>query len=190
VQQQGAVHKRAPQWTRFGRSLRSFGLELFWRIGDEIGPGSVNSWLEAENAAGSDVQRRIGQLRQLLRRYPYWSRGHLRFSELSLQVDDVASAYASGRAALALVAAEGKEAGAAYFILGRCHLRRDDWAGSIPHLERAEQLLGNDRRVVEELAAAHMAGGDYTRAREYLERIPNPQLTPPARAALEFIRSR
>lgn len=165
----------------------ALAIELFWRSGEgTLGARTPHSPTQDTQVDG--ITLRITSIRSLLRRFPFWLRGHQRLGETSLVVDDVGTAYA---AAQCLIAATGEHTslrGEAYLLLGRSFLRRGDWKTSIGYLERAAPLLPKDLRVFEERGAAYMAGGEHPRALEILETIPIERLSPAAKAALEFLR--
>ncbi len=169
------------------RRIVAVAIELFWRSGEATlsAPRSHSAPVVAEV---DQITPRIASIRSLLRRFPFWLRGHQRLGDISLRVDDVATAYAAAQCLIAATDEQSSLRGEAYLLLGRSFLRRGDWRSSIGYLERAAVLLTKDLRVFEERAAAYMAGGERPRALEILETIPSERLSPAAKAALEFLR--
>lgn len=129
-------------------------------------------------------------LRSLLRRFPYWAKGHLIFAEEALDQDAVAEAYASANAALYLCGHHQGERAMAEFTLGRCFLRRGDWRSAVEYLSRGRAAMPHNHVVTEELAAAQILGGDYTAASALLESIPAARISAQGKAALSFTRSK
>lgn len=137
-----------------------------------------------ENLYSSQLQ----SLRSLLRRFPYWVGGHLQLSKLSLNLNDVGTAYAGAQAALLL--GNNDQRSDAQLVLARCFLKR-----GAP--ERATSLLKEllshgvqTPSVREELAAAHLAEGDLVEAHEQLRAVPAESLSPEGKLALRYVLSK
>jgi len=129
-------------------------------------------------------------LRSLLRRFPYWMKGHLEYAEDALERDSIAQAYASGNAVLYLSPSNSPHRAAAHFVLGRCFLRRGDWRSAVEYLARSRAELASNYSITEELAAAYVLGGDYQAAKSLLEEIPANQISASGKAAQSFVRSK
>jgi hypothetical protein len=129
-------------------------------------------------------------LRSLLRRFPYWIEGHLAYAEDALARDSIADAYASANAVLYLSESTCPHRATAEFVLGRCFLRRGDWRSAVEYLARAHTNLPNNYSISEELAAAHILGGDYLAANTLLELIPTNRISAAGKAAHSFVRSK
>ncbi len=169
------------------RHCLALALDIFWCVGVR--------WLSVPTSAQStqapqvdSTSLQLRSIRSLLRRFPFWLRGHQHLGELSLSVDDVATAYAAAQCLVAATDPDTSSRGTAYLLLGQSFLRRGDWRTSMEYLGRAAALLPKDTRVAEERAAAHMAAGEHSHALKMLETIPSTRLTPAAKAALEFLR--
>jgi tetratricopeptide (TPR) repeat protein len=169
------------------RRIMAVAVELFWRSGEATFT-APSAHSQSALAQTDQLTLRSASIRSLLRRFPFWLRGHQRLGDMSLCVDDVATAYAAAQCLIAATDEQTSLRGEAYLLLGRSFLRRGDWRSSIEYLERAATLLPNDLRVFEERAAAYMAGGAHARALGLLETIPSERLSPAAKAALEFLR--
>lgn len=128
--------------------------------------------------------------RMLLRRYPFWARGHIILAEESLKRDAIASAYASAQCLQYLSKDDSTISGHYHFILGRCFLRRGDWRAAHQHLSEAINLLPGNHHVTEEQCAALILGGEYRTALERLLTIPDRSLSAEAKAAIAFARSK
>lgn len=166
----------------------ALAVELFWRSGEgTLVARTTHSPIKDTQL--DQITLPITSIRSLLRRFPFWLRGHQRLGEMSLEANDVATAYAAAQCLIAATGEQSSLRGEAYLLLGRSFLRRSDWKTSIGYLERAADLLPQDLRVLEERAAAHIAGGERPRALELLEIIPTERLSPAAKAALDFLRS-
>jgi thioredoxin-like negative regulator of GroEL len=129
-------------------------------------------------------------LRSLLRRFPYWIKGHLEYAEDALERDCVADAYASANAVLHLSESDRPHQTAAHFALGRCFLRRGDWRSAVEHLSRAHAEMPTNHAISEELAAAYVLGGDYQAASRLLEAIPANHISAAGKAARSFVRAK
>ena len=154
--------------------VTSATLSLLWRC----------SSLSYRNTARTDT------LRPLIRRFPYWTTGHRLLAEESLQHDNVTCAYASALCMLALDSTQAHTSTQAHFILGRCYLRRGDWATAHSYLAQALRLSPANTAILEEDAAALVLGGELHQARTILERIPEDRLSPAGKAARAFLRSK
>jgi hypothetical protein len=129
-------------------------------------------------------------LRSLLRRFPYWIKGHLEYAEDALERDSIADAYASANAVLYLSESDHLHQAAAHFVLGRCFLRRGDWRSAVSYLSRAHTELTQKHEISEELAAAYVLGGDYQAASPLLEAIPANHISAAGKAARSFVRAK
>ena len=141
------------------------------------------------------------QLRTLLRRNPTWVFGHLELGEESLQLHDIATAYASAQASLILLQSKNvratderreastitKELAHAFYILGRCYLRRNLISPAKENLELAMQHKDYEFGAKEELAAALMSSGGYDDALNLLSEIPSDKRSSEAAAAFSFL---
>jgi len=145
------------------------------------------SWSAGQREAPAAIEARCVSL---LRRYPFWLTGHKLLAEMALSRDDVARAYASATCYRVLCDHNGKDPSDALYILGKCFLRRGDCAAALSHFERAHALDPSRTDIQEELAAAHVLGGDYDRARVVLEGISAEHISAEGKAALAFVRSR
>jgi Flp pilus assembly protein TadD len=76
------------------------------------------------------------------------------------------------------------------FILGRCYLRRGDWATAQHYLKQASLLAPSNTAIQEENAAALILGGELRRARAILDQIPESSLSAEGKAARAFVRSK
>jgi tetratricopeptide (TPR) repeat protein len=128
--------------------------------------------------------------RPLLRRFPFWAKGHELLAEESLQHDKVACAYGSALCMIALRPDDPRTMAQANFILGRCYLRRGDWTTAHHHLQEALRLSPSNAAIREEDAAALILGGELRQAREILEQIPEGSLSVEGKAARAFLRSK
>ena len=169
------------------RRVVALAVELFWRSG-EATLAFLPAHPRTADTHADQITVRINSIRALLRRFPFWLRGHQRLGEVCLDVDDVATAYAAAQCLIAATGEHTQLRGEAYLLLARSFLRRGDWGTSLRYLECAAPLLPKDLRVSEEQAAAHMGGGERPRALALLEAIPTDRLSPAAKAALEFLR--
>ncbi|MEY4700224.1 MAG: hypothetical protein RL326_411 [Pseudomonadota bacterium] len=138
----------------------------------------------------SEKPNRSELLCSLLRRFPYWIKGHLEYAEDALGRDSIADAYASANAALYLSEAGRSHQATAHFVLGRCFLRRGDWRSAVEYLSRAHTALPIKHQIGEELAAAYVLGGDYQAASDLLEAIPGNYISAAGKAARSFVRAK
>jgi tetratricopeptide (TPR) repeat protein len=131
-----------------------------------------------------------GTLRSLLRRFPYWQRGHTLLAESALRHDNVGQAYAAALCCKALAGEDSTLIAEALLTLARCHLRRGDWQTALHHLEKALPLNPSNYEINEEAAAAHMLAGNYLEALKLLSSIPETRISAEGKAALQFARSK
>ena len=181
---------------RTWRAISVFWLDLVWSISDaciahrrsrlvaELGPAAALSDAGAISAVDDALaHERCRCLRAMLRRRPFWLSGHLVLARLSLELGDLAAAYASAQAAVhlaggSLVSARAKK------ILGQCYLRGGDCESAAAVFRDVVAALGDDYEAKEELAAAYMALGDGASAQQVLKTIPDHKLSFQAKAAL------
>ena len=135
----------------------------------------------------SALAERQRWLREQLRRFPFWARGHLELGSAALQDDDVATAYASAVAALKL-APGGHGAVRASAVLGRAYLRRGEGERAVEMFERCVPHAPGDVGLREDLAAAYLLVGNAVAALEALEAIPLERRSAEALAALAYAR--
>lgn len=174
-----------------GNLLGAYCAELWWRTRQAFAHGvsaAVEEGKEQERlqADASFAMEEIKQLRRVLRRFPYWRRGHLRLGLLSLAARDVQTAYASAQAVLQLKPGRSGVLEARR-LMARCFLGLGEGARAVQELEAlldcepaARQKFG----VIEDLAAACLLNGDKARARELLSSLPPEHISPAAKAAL------
>jgi Tfp pilus assembly protein PilF len=129
-------------------------------------------------------------LKRLLRGYPHWSNGHRILAEERLEHNDVAQAYSASRCYQALVATKPHERAHSNLLIAKCYLRRGDWQMALAALSQALKDSPQSPAILEELAAAHMLGGNYAEAKYSLEQIAHEKLSPQAKAALAFARTK
>jgi hypothetical protein len=149
--------------------------------------GLVTLKQEAEvEAQQSGLLRSTAALRALLQRCPYWSRGHILFAEHSLQLDDIASAYASLQGVLILPLSKSRSIRAQH-LLAQCYLKRGQ-------SEKAAQILlalwaiSHHEAIGEDLAAAQMSLGQESEALGVLESIDGKILSQSSHTALTYLK--
>ena len=126
-------------------------------------------------------------IRCLLRKYPWWPKGHRILAEISLDCDDIATAYGSGICFHHLCGSNLKKLAVAYTILGTCFLRRGDWQSALTYLELAQKMGGSCYGTLEELTAAYMLGHKYNSAMSTIQSIPESKRSSQIKAAALFI---
>jgi tetratricopeptide (TPR) repeat protein len=137
-----------------------------------------------------DPTERAEALCRLLRRYPRWSDGHRILAEERLACDDIARAYAAVRCYQTLVGSDKAKRAHSNLLLGTCYLRRGDWQSALKTFKSALEDAPLSAPILEELAAAHILGGNYAEARDALLQIPEKELSAQAKAALAFAKSK
>jgi len=163
-----------PVMTSIAQRLREWALDVAWRT----------------SSKPKDPGERAELLRSLLRRYPRWSNGHKILAEERLEHDDVVQAYAASRCYQALTGSNQRKRAYANLLLAKCYLRRGDWQTAQAVLTGALEDDPRSTPILEELAAAQILGGNYGEARNALEQIDEGSLSPQAKAALAFVRSK
>jgi tetratricopeptide (TPR) repeat protein len=154
--------------------LRCWALGLLWRT----------------STKPDDPEERTEALCRLLRRYPRWRDGHRILAEECLEKDDVARAYTAARCYQTIVGSDKLKRAHSNLLLGRCYLRRGEWQSALSVLKSALEDASLSAPILEELAAAHMLGGNYVEALDALQQIQEKQLSAQAKAALAFAKSK
>jgi tetratricopeptide (TPR) repeat protein len=158
----------------FAQRLCNRTLDTFWSLG----------------AARSDTSVLNTSLCALLRRFPFWLRGHKLLAESALTHDDVGQAYAASQCYRVLAQGDVTASADAAVLVGRCFLRRGEWRTALGYLLHASELAPHEPRVQEEVAAAYILGGDYAQALSQLNSIPIEQMSAEGKAALSFVRTK
>lgn len=174
----------------------SFVAELRWSAfgwTDGIGGTAPDSGLAAVRTLDGGLEtsqlkfaEQCSVLRSIIRKHPCWVRGHLLFAENSLELDDVASAYASLQGVQALQLSQAQRRKARH-LLARCFLKRGQNDRAL------EVLVGlwSDSQIPvsigEDLAAAYMALTREQDALKVLEGIDRATLSNAALAALAYL---
>jgi tetratricopeptide (TPR) repeat protein len=162
---------------------------LSWAFSQSIGNRALNLLWSAASVR-SDPNDIESTLRSLLRRFPYWQRGHKLLAESALRRDDIGQAYAAAVCFKALVGDKPHLLADALLLLATCFLRRGDWQTALHHLEKALLLNPTSHEIKEEAAAAHMLAGNYAEASKLLASIPNDHISAEGKAALQFAKSK
>lgn len=121
------------------------------------------------------------KIRSLLRTTPYWRSGHVLLSRIALELDDIATAYASVRAAEDLKPREN-ELLDIQLVLGKCYLRRGLPERGAEVLEKALLMFADQTVLKEELAACYLAMGRTSDAESMLASVPQEELSPAGNA--------
>lgn len=151
------------------KTCRNVAIELLWAIR----PTSASA--------------RDQELTALIQRFPYWEKGRKRLAEEALRHENVACAYAEALALRALTSPESPLYAESSLLLGRCFLKKSDAISAREYLQEADQLLPNDPRVQEELAATYTLTGDKENALKILRQIAPEQLSQEAKAVLQWL---
>lgn len=115
-------------------------------------------------------------LTQLLRKYPFWFRGHVELGNAALAQGDRELGYASAQAALQLRPVEEAYEGA--FLLARCYLAGGRYEEAATLLRELLFRYPRVWPVREEFVAALIALERYAEATEALGQIPREHLSP------------
>lgn len=127
-------------------------------------------------------------IRRCLRRYPYWTRGHLVLARFSLDLSDIATAYASLQAVGVLDSGQQHKLVREH-LLARCYLS----SGAAGKARDILQSLSHERRIPaisEDLAAAQMALGEMKEAQVILEGISADEISQEGKTALTYLRGK
>lgn len=160
--------------------------EFAQRHGETAPIGSVAS-LEEKRV----VQKRaeLEWVRSALVQFPYWTKGHLVFAAAALELDDIAAAYAAAQAVITL-APTGHYAYAAKMLLGRCYLRRGAASEALKIFRDVPDSVRTDVRLLEDMAACHMALGEYEDVISLLSSIRPEKISMEGGAALAHARAK
>lgn len=141
-------------------------------------------------SSGLALDRKEASARALLRRFPFWARGHLALAEIALEIENIALAYSSALSYQLLQGGDPGRSREALAILGQCFLKRGDSQRALEHLLHAQALGLRSPRIAEDIAAAHLLRGAYSEAHEILSQIPASKISAAGKAALHFTRSK
>lgn len=139
-----------------------------------------------QNQQGLGAARLKAPLKALLEDRPYWPKGHIIFAQISLASEDIAAAYAAAQAGILLSAQSPKLKRAGEIVLAQCYLRRGAPGKAREILEGIGDELSKSPDLVEDLAAANMALGDFQRAITTFKSIKTELLSAQAQAALNY----
>lgn len=128
----------------------------------------------------------ILQVRSLLRRFPFWASGHLRLGQAAFEEKDIILAHNSARACLALDPSGAIELGATE-LMAKAFLASGKFSEAADLLKKAVE---KSPQLKEDLAAAYMGLNEVDKSREVLSSIPDNEITPQGRAALDFLKQR
>ncbi|MFN4894453.1 MAG: tetratricopeptide repeat protein [Pseudomonadota bacterium] len=158
-----------------GLSARSISalLSFFWRLRAICSP--------------LDHDQQEKALRRLLRRFPFWGRGHRELAEVSLSNNLVALAYSSALCYEVLSQSSAINQAHAIALLGRCFLMRGDHQKALSYFSDARELGLNTPTLAEDTAAAHILKGDYAQAQSILSALDSDKISVAGRAALTFV---
>jgi len=131
----------------------------------------------------------IDWLRNKLRNYPYWLKGHKSLAVASLELNDIASSYASAHAMLALARSKRSRT-EAQKIMGKCYLRQGQAEKALKLFTTLNLTNPIDYEVTEDLAAASMALDRYNEAKTLLSSIPKDRLSKEGVSALEYLKNK
>ncbi|MBX7143386.1 MAG: hypothetical protein K1X79_02965 [Oligoflexia bacterium] len=128
---------------------------------------------------------KLDTLRRILRRVPFWGRGHLMLARLALARRDVSTAYASAQAALVLLR-RPEDRAYTQLVLGRCYLQRGQLETALQALNLVPFEGVWETEAREEMAAVLLALQRPQEAAAVLEGIPAGRRSQSAEAALRY----
>jgi tetratricopeptide (TPR) repeat protein len=125
-------------------------------------------------------------LRRKLRRFPYWLEGQLAFTRLTIEMKDLAAAYASLQAAFQL-APHVQNSLEGQLLLGKIYLR----SGRVGTAKEIfEDLFGEhpeSAEIAEEYAACLLTEKNLPRVKEILSKFSASALSPEGQAVLQMV---
>ena len=130
----------------------------------------------------SKLIMKIECLRKVLRRYPYWKFGHKELGLVSLDLNDIPSAFASGFALRELEDPDSIPAGQ---IIGKCYLKTGLFKEAMAEFESLLEV-NNTVAIREDLASAYVGLERFDAAVNLLQKIPADKISTSARATLLF----
>ncbi len=154
---------------------------------DPLALGAAGTEDLQRERAEAYCQELFKEIKSRLRHTPFWFRGHRLLAELGIEQRELGIAYAAAQA-LQVLARSAQDQARAKGLLGICHLRMGSIARAVSILEEATSALPTDAGLLEELAAAYIAGDQKDRAKAILERIPQECLGQQGKIALELFK--
>lgn len=142
-----------------------------------------SGWLTAATKSGLDETELQHRCRSLLRRVPYWARGHLFVGTAALTSGDLRTGYASAQALVTLEPA----APSSWILLARCRIAAHQFESAVELARKALTLDPSNGEAREELAAALIPLERYDEASEALHAIPVSSRTRPVLSMLSYL---
>lgn len=132
------------------------------------------------------VSRQIGSwLKAVLRRFPWWSEGHLRLGQIALLQNELSLAYASAQAVLQLSSGKNQRK-LAGLLLSRALLKTGSVTEAKEILESLDTTGSEGSAIKEELAACYLSLENFELAAHVLASIPTTEISPAAKSALLY----
>lgn len=134
-------------------------------------------------------QERINGLMTLLRKTPWWAKGHLRLGWLALGIKEIELSFASFEAVRRLKV-NPTLLGNASIGLARCYLAKGAYQRAIDHINGLPEDLLSDDYIKVQLGACYMAQERYEDAQKILEKIPQSNRSAEVLGILDYLQKR
>lgn len=174
----------------FLRKIKSFSVEVLYSLqeGKQAAFASRFSDLGFENREHDqeNVKSQINSIMALLRKTPWWAKGHLRLGWLALSVKEFDLAFASFEAVRRLITDENL-LGNANIGLARCCMARGQHDKAIDLIKKLPEDFVSEDYINEQLAACYMAQERYDQAKSAIEKIPKSRRSPQVSGVLDYI---
>jgi Tfp pilus assembly protein PilF len=138
---------------------------------------------------GKDVNQPEQVLRKMLSRNPRWISGHKALATIALQNGNTKLAYCAAHCFLSL-AMRDKDKALALSMLAQCYTASGNASVALNYFEKSCAIFPPDIETKEHIAAAHILAQDFKEAEQLLTSIGEKHLTPQAKAALKFAKSK
>jgi hypothetical protein len=146
-----------------------------------------NKFSSDKEHASKRTEDKITVLRRILRKFPYWSGGHLLLGALQLSCRKQLGAYSSALAAKKL---RPDDDISARYLMARVYLSSGKGAEALLILESLNQQFPQRYDIIEDLAAAQMQVENNMAALSLLESIPEQLRSKESEAVLRYLRQK
>lgn len=144
---------------------------------------------KAHSLSGKAANPPEEMLRAMLSKNPTWITGHRTLADIALQNGNTRLAYSASHCFLSL-AVRDRDKATALSMLARCYTASGNAPAALNYFEKSCAISPPNSETKEHMAAAHMLAKNFSEAEMLLTSIGENHLTPQAKAALKFAKSK